>query len=309
MEPKKPDKKKNPERFYGELKDISVSTIIDYIRFSCIVHINAEGKKAALFFIKGKLVDVRQNKEINVKAIDEIKKWKKGSFSYCEWKDNIETKIKYLEDILYLVNLLKSNCKLTYNNENISGEIHIEKGKVTKAVFNDIDGEEALRNLLLSDKGNIITKANSQEKGNLNLSYSDTVKLINNRNKKTKTMDVNKLKNSIEVLKQDLGDALVAADIWPTGTGQSIAGFNSQPKATALFEQLTQYMNKSLTDSGFPGLDKYYMMDMEADSLIIVLQFEGYQWGMLVNSSKVQLGLLLNIAIPKAREAFLDASK
>lgn len=60
MNPGKPYKKPNPEKFYGELKDISVSTIIDYIRFSCIVHINAEGKKAALFFIKGKLVDVRQ---------------------------------------------------------------------------------------------------------------------------------------------------------------------------------------------------------------------------------------------------------
>ena len=122
-------------------------------------------------------------------------------------------------------------------------------------------------------------------------------------------MDVKKLKNSIEVLKEDLGDALVATDIWPTGTGQSIAGHNTQPKATALFEQVTEYMNKTLTGSGFPGLDKYYMLDLEADSLVIVLQFKGYQWGMLVNSTKVQLGLLLNVAIPKAREAFLDAAK
>ncbi|MCD4792309.1 MAG: hypothetical protein K8R54_03685 [Bacteroidales bacterium] len=122
-------------------------------------------------------------------------------------------------------------------------------------------------------------------------------------------MDVKKLKNSIEILKEDLGDSLVAADIWPTGTGQSIAGFNSQPKATALFEQVTEFMNKTLTGSGFPGLDKFYMLDLQADSLVIVLQFEGYQWGMLVNSTKVQLGLLLNVAIPKAREAFLEALK
>ena len=122
-------------------------------------------------------------------------------------------------------------------------------------------------------------------------------------------MDVKKLKTSIEILKEDLGDALVAADIWPTGTGQSIAGFNSQPKATALFEQVTEYMNKSLSGSGFPSLARYYMLDLEADSLVIVLQFKDYQWGILVNSTKVQLGLLLNVAIPKAREAFLDALK
>jgi hypothetical protein len=111
------------------------------------------------------------------------------------------------------------------------------------------------------------------------------------------------------VLKEDLGDALIAADIWPTGSGQSIAGFNSQPKATALFEQVTIYMSKTLSGAGFPGLNKYYMLDLQADSLVIVLQFEGYQWGMLINTTKVQLGLLLNIAIPKAREAFLDALK
>jgi hypothetical protein len=122
-------------------------------------------------------------------------------------------------------------------------------------------------------------------------------------------MDVKKLKKSIEVLKDDLGKGLVACDIWPTGTGQSIAGFNSQPKATALFEQVTEYMNKSLSGSGFPGLGKYYMMDLENDSICIVLIFEGYQWGMLINSQEVQLGLLLNIAVPKAREAFLDAVK
>jgi hypothetical protein len=122
-------------------------------------------------------------------------------------------------------------------------------------------------------------------------------------------MDVKKLKNSIEVLKEDLGEALIACDIWPTGTGQSIAGHNTQPKATALFEQVTEYMKKTLKDSGFPGLDKYYLLDLENDSLIVVLQFEGYQWGMLVNSNKVQLGLLLNIALPKAMEAFDEAIK
>ena len=122
-------------------------------------------------------------------------------------------------------------------------------------------------------------------------------------------MDVKKLNKSIEVLKEDLGEALIACDIWPTGTGQSIAGYNPQPKATALFEQVTEYMKKTLSGAGFPGINRYYMLDLEADSLVIVLQFKKYQWGMLVNSAKVQLGLLLNIAIPKALEALEDAIK
>jgi hypothetical protein len=124
-------------------------------------------------------------------------------------------------------------------------------------------------------------------------------------------MNVKKLKSSVEVLKEDLDGALLACDIWPTGTGQSIAGYNVQPKATALFEKVTEFIDKTLKGSGFPGLNKYYMLNMEGNTLVIVLQFkeEGYQWGMLVDETKVQLGLLLNIAIPNAREAFIEAIK
>lgn len=43
--------------------------------------------------------------------------------------------------------------------------------------------------------------------------------------------------------------------------------------------------------------------------MILVMLFEDCQWGIMVNSSKVQLGLLLNVAMPNAREAFLDALK
>ncbi len=120
-------------------------------------------------------------------------------------------------------------------------------------------------------------------------------------------MDIKKLKNSIEVLKDNLDGALLAADIWMTGTGQPIAGYNSNPQATALFERVTEYMNKALSGAGFPILNEYYMLNLEGNALVLVLMFDDYQWGMLVDSSKVQLGLLLNIAIPNARKEFLEA--
>ena len=121
-------------------------------------------------------------------------------------------------------------------------------------------------------------------------------------------MNVKKLKESIEVLKNNLDGALMACDIWKDGTGTSIAGYNTNPQATALFDRVTDYMNKSLKTSGFPSLDKYYLLELKNNALIVVLQFEqGYQWGMLVDNSKVNLGLLLNIAIPEARKAFIEA--
>jgi hypothetical protein len=122
-------------------------------------------------------------------------------------------------------------------------------------------------------------------------------------------MNIKKLNNSVEMLKEYLGDSLLACDIWMTNTGQSIAGYNTQPKATALFEQVTAFLKKALTGAGFPPLEKYYMLDCEGDSLILVLQFEKYQWGMLVAKSKIQLGLLLNVIIPNVTEEFLEATK
>jgi hypothetical protein len=122
-------------------------------------------------------------------------------------------------------------------------------------------------------------------------------------------MNIKKLNNSVEMLKEYLGDSLIACDIWMTNTGQSIAGYNTQPKATALFEQVTSFLKKALGGAGFPPLEKYYLLDCEGDSMILVLQFEKYQWGMLVSKSKVQLGLLLNVIVPNVTEEFLEALK
>ncbi len=121
-------------------------------------------------------------------------------------------------------------------------------------------------------------------------------------------MNVKKLNEAIEVLKEDLGNALLACDIWLTGTGQSIAGYNSNPQATALFERVTEFMTKALKGAGFPGLKDYYLLDLEGDNVVVVMQLKNnYQWGMLVDGKKVQLGLLLNIALPNARRAFEEA--
>lgn len=122
-------------------------------------------------------------------------------------------------------------------------------------------------------------------------------------------MNIKKLNSSVEMLKEYLGDSLMACDIWITGTGQSIAGHNTQPKATALFEQVTDFMKKALSNSGFPRIDKYYILDLEGDALVVVLQLDKYQWGMLVNKNKVQMGLLLNVILPHVKEEFLEATR
>jgi hypothetical protein len=120
-------------------------------------------------------------------------------------------------------------------------------------------------------------------------------------------MDIKKLNEAIEVLKEDVGKALIATDIWTTADGQSIAAFNPQPKAAALFNQLTDYMVKTLKGSGFPELGRYYILDLVGGLLAIAIPLGDYEWGMLIDSKNAPLGLLLNVVIPKAIDTFETA--
>lgn len=121
-------------------------------------------------------------------------------------------------------------------------------------------------------------------------------------------MNIKKLKDSIKELKKDLGDALLATDIFTTINGTSIGGFNTQPKACALFNQITTYLKKALSESGFPALGDYYLVNLEDKNVLVFLPLGEYQWSMLINTENTPLGLLLNIVVPKAINAFEEAT-
>jgi len=65
--------------------------------------------------------------------------------------------------------------------------------------------------------------------------------------------------------------------------------------------------NQALQGAGFPGLGKYCIFDLVDGKLVVLIPMGDYAWGMLVDGKKAQLGLLLNVALPKAIAAFEDA--
>ena len=112
-------------------------------------------------------------------------------------------------------------------------------------------------------------------------------------------MNVPKLTQAIEGVKNELGGGMLACDLFAVADGQSIAGHNTQPKASALFNQLTDYLVKALRGSGFPGLGHYFLIDMEGNNMVVVVPLGEYRMGLLVDTKKVQLGLLLNVVLPQ----------
>jgi YesN/AraC family two-component response regulator len=124
---------------------------------------------------------------------------------------------------------------------------------------------------------------------------------------KEDNMNVSKLNRSIETLKESLGGALLASDIFGVIDMQSVTGYNSNPAACALFGQIITSTNRALNESGFPILGKYCLFDLVDAKMVVLIPMGDFIWGMLIDSKKTQLGLLLNIALPKAIAAFEDA--
>jgi len=122
-------------------------------------------------------------------------------------------------------------------------------------------------------------------------------------------MKIKLLKDAMENLVNDLGYGLLASDIYTSDMGQSIIGYNSNAQACALFADVTERIQKSLGGAEFPLLNKYYVMDLEGGNLVFIINLQEFQWGMLLDSSKIKLGLLISIIMPELIKTFAKANE
>jgi hypothetical protein len=115
-------------------------------------------------------------------------------------------------------------------------------------------------------------------------------------------IDTKLLDNAVQDLRNVLRDGLVATDIWDRTDGLSLAGYNQQPVAVALFTRITVELQSSLTDSNFPPLARYYLIDMEGNHTAVVINHGPLLQGMLVDNKRANLGILISVAIPRMIE-------
>jgi hypothetical protein len=120
-------------------------------------------------------------------------------------------------------------------------------------------------------------------------------------------IDVKILEVAVQDLRNVLRDGMVATDIWDRASGLSLAGFNQQPVAVALFTRITGELESSLADSQFPHLSRYYLIDMEGNHTAVVINHGNVLQGLLVDNKRANLGLLISVAIPRMVEAVQKA--
>lgn len=120
-------------------------------------------------------------------------------------------------------------------------------------------------------------------------------------------IDTKALDLAVQDLRNILRDGLVATDIWDRSDGLSLAGFNQQPVAVALFTRMTEELDTALADSSFPPLGRYYLLDMQGNHTVTVVNHGTLLQGMLVDNKRANLGILISVAIPRMIEAVARA--
>jgi len=119
-------------------------------------------------------------------------------------------------------------------------------------------------------------------------------------------MNIEQLEQVIVDCRTTLREGLLATDIFERKSGLSLAGFNTQPVAVALFTQVTEYLETTLRESAFPALDKYFLLDMQHGHVVVVINHGDLLQGMLLNS-KANLGVTISVVIPKAIKSVAQA--
>jgi CheY-like chemotaxis protein len=234
-----------------------------------------------------------------------------------------------LPSFLHLIELENKTCTLTVQAKGKKGFLHFMGGVLINASTGKMSGVEAAMNILAWETGEIeiegknvkkektidlplnylileamrrkdeSSKQDSQEPESESSQSDDMDVNINKKtNKKENQMKSNVLSEIVESIKSEMGDGLIATDVWMVADGQSLAGYNTQPKACALFNQVTSQLKTTLERSNFPSLGEFYLLKLADGKIVTIVSHGDFLWGILADSAKVQLGLLINIVVP-----------
>lgn len=110
---------------------------------------------------------------------------------------------------------------------------------------------------------------------------------------------------TIDVIKQDFGNALLSSDIWDKTTGLSMASYNSNIKATVLFDKIVKGFESSLNDLGFLGINKYILSDLDDTTVLLIIKLDDrYFVSNILDKTQTSLGVIFSLVIPNAISSF-----
>jgi hypothetical protein len=115
----------------------------------------------------------------------------------------------------------------------------------------------------------------------------------------------------LQTLVNDMHESLPglrATDIWIADAGESLAAYNGQPAALEVTNNLTNLLIESLTASGFPPINRYYLLDLSGDlASMVILHGDGLRQGVLLDTRYTNIGTMLALGLPMALRGVEEA--
>ncbi len=118
-------------------------------------------------------------------------------------------------------------------------------------------------------------------------------------------MDLGRLDDAVAQLRERMGDALLALDVWSAPTGLSIVGFGLTSAAGPMLQRATHDLRRAAAGAG-AELDGYHVLTV-AGGHVAVVTADALDAAFLVPTD-VDLGWLLTDVIPSFTESLNAAS-
>jgi hypothetical protein len=124
-------------------------------------------------------------------------------------------------------------------------------------------------------------------------------------------MNIEILQIGLEKLQKDLGASLLVSGVFGVSDGLELVTYNptgaNVGAVNAFSSNLLRYVEDALQRSDMPPLGTYFLQEYLGNLLGLVVNGEEYYWGSLIDLSKINLGLVLNVVIPMQSKLLAEA--
>jgi len=109
-----------------------------------------------------------------------------------------------------------------------------------------------------------------------------------------------------KVIEDNMEEGFLGGLVVERKNHQVIFAHNMNADDTSNMSELLSNIEVALHKSSFPSLNKFYMLDLEKNFLMLNLLFEEYIYYLVFNKTQTNLGLILNILYDKLKMKHLE---
>jgi len=112
--------------------------------------------------------------------------------------------------------------------------------------------------------------------------------------------DIARMETTLGELRAQLRDGLLVSTVWDRATGLALVGYNSNDAAVALLTHIVEQFDEHLAMAGMPLLSRFAFLELQHNRAgLVVLHGKTLLHGILVDTSKTNIGVLMAVVLPK----------